>query len=62
MRFRDRSHDEQPRGPGAGASTGAPELRERAERLLAAGDAAIERALSGDSTAYLRANQQMGGE
>lgn len=37
-------------------------LRARGDDFLAAGDAAIERALSGDSEAFLRANRQEGGE
>ena len=38
------------------------ELRRAGEDLLAAGDEAIRRALSGDSEAFLRANRQQGGQ
>jgi hypothetical protein len=64
MRFRDRNTDQPPGTPGGpvAGDGGGSELRARAERLLAAGDAAIERALSRDSTAYLRANRQIGGQ
>jgi hypothetical protein len=37
-------------------------LRSAAERLLVAGDEAIDRALSGDSEAFLRASRQEGGQ
>lgn len=37
-------------------------MRSVGEDLLAAGDAAIARALSGDSEAFLRANRQQGGQ
>jgi hypothetical protein len=37
-------------------------LYENAARLLAVGDEAINRALSGDSQAFLEANQQTGGQ
>jgi hypothetical protein len=37
-------------------------LYESAARLLAVGDEAINRALSGDSQAFLEANQQTGGQ
>jgi hypothetical protein len=36
--------------------------REAGERFLRAGDRAIDRALSGDSEAFLRASRQEGGE
>ncbi len=36
--------------------------REAGERLLVAGDAAITRALSGDSEAFLKASRQEGGQ
>jgi hypothetical protein len=38
------------------------ELHRVGEDLLAAGDEAIRRALSGDSEAFLRANRQKGGQ
>jgi len=37
-------------------------LRQQADDFLAAGDAAIERALSSDSEAFLRSSRQLGGE
>lgn len=37
-------------------------FRDAGEELLAAGDEAIRRALSGDSEAFLRANRQQGGQ
>lgn len=48
-----------PAGPAAADRTA---LRSDAERLLAAADEAIERALSTDSAAFLRANRQLGGQ
>jgi hypothetical protein len=48
-----------------GAPDGGADLdaaRRAGERLLAAGDAAIARALSGDSERFLAANRQQGGE
>jgi hypothetical protein len=50
---------------GADGSGGADDLdavREAGERFLTAGDEAIDRALSGDSEAFLRASRQEGGE
>ncbi|HVO28043.1 MAG TPA: hypothetical protein VMW56_30935 [Candidatus Margulisiibacteriota bacterium] len=64
MRERERQHDEhQPQAgsvPDGGNDLGA--IGAAAARLVAAGDAAIERALSGDSDAFLRANRQQGGQ
>jgi hypothetical protein len=65
MRERERQHDQrqQPQGdsaPAAGTNLGA--ISDAAARLLAAGDAAIDHALSGDSDAFLRANRQHGGQ
>jgi hypothetical protein len=48
-----------PAGPGG---SGLPRLRQAAQRFLEAGDAALERALSRDSEAFLRANVQQGGQ
>ncbi len=64
MRTRERSREqrERPRGEGGPAEAGSGELRDMAERLLAAGDDAINRALSADSEAYLSATRQRGGE
>jgi hypothetical protein len=64
MDLRERHHDERasasPSG-GAGAP-GAQSFRANAERLLAQGGDAIDRALSEDSTAFLAANRQVGGQ
>jgi hypothetical protein len=65
MRERERTSDERQR---PAASGGAPDgtnlgaIGDAAARLLAAGDAAIDRALSGDSDAFLQANRQQGGQ
>jgi hypothetical protein len=48
--------------PAGGSSANLGELRRAGEDLLAAGDEAIRRALSGDSEAFLRANRQQGGQ
>ena len=45
-----------------GQGTGPSTLHAEAEALLAAGDAAINRALSGDSAEFLRAHRQSGGQ
>jgi hypothetical protein len=52
-------------GPGAGGTQGAGTLeglREAGERLLDAGDRAIERVLSMDSEKFLAATRQEGGQ
>ncbi|HEV8599739.1 MAG TPA: hypothetical protein VGQ69_10295 [Gemmatimonadales bacterium] len=49
-------------GAAPGVSGNLEELRRAGEDLLAAGDEAIRRALSGNSEAFLRANRQEGGE
>jgi hypothetical protein len=46
-------------GPGGG---GLDAAREAGERFLRAGDRAIDRALSGNSEAFLRASRQEGGQ
>ena len=53
-----------PRGSDSapGANTTLGELRRAGEDLLALGDEAIRRALSGDSEGFLRANRQEGGQ
>ncbi len=62
-----RQKERQDNGPSPGG-TGNPGdglelLREQANRFLAAGDEAIDRALANsDSEAFLRANRQQGGE
>jgi hypothetical protein len=51
---------------GGGADEGVPsaldEARAAGERFLRAGDEAIERALAGDSEAFLRSSRQEGGQ
>jgi hypothetical protein len=67
MRFLRRVNDEQ-RRPANGAGGSASDdllrqLRSEADRLLAAGDEAIQHALEGtNSEAFLRAGRQQGGE
>ena len=41
---------------------GLAEARKRGEELIAAGSAAIERVLSGDSQTFLQARRQSGGQ
>ena len=62
MTLRERSHEEVENQPRPAVPTGQTDLRESAERLLALGGEAIERALSQDSTAFLAAIRQEGGE
>jgi hypothetical protein len=62
MRERNREEREAPPAAEGGGPTGQGELRDEAERLLAAGGDLIERALSQDSTAFLAANRQEGGQ
>jgi hypothetical protein len=67
MRFRDRQDES---GPGSRGETVArspvsgdlDRLRDAGESLLAAGQAAIDRALSGNSEAFLDASRQEGGQ
>lgn len=67
MRFLQRRDDEQ-HLPGNGEGGSASDdllrqLRSEGDRLLAAGDEAIQRALAGaNSEAFLRAGRQQGGE
>lgn len=67
MNLRERLHQDEPGGgtpapapPPAGGQLG--DLHRAGDDLLAAGDEAIRRALSGDSEAFLRANRQKGGQ
>jgi hypothetical protein len=63
--MKERERQPQRQQPAPTGSSGADDLdaaREQGARLLAAGDDAIERALSADSRAFLRANRQQGGE
>lgn len=63
MRLRERSNEERNETSGGeGGSDGHEDLRSDAERLLSAGDEAIERALSTNSEAFLAANRQTGGQ
>jgi hypothetical protein len=48
--------------PDAPGGDGLHDIQQRAQDLLDAGDEAINRALSGDSTRFLRANRQLGGQ
>jgi hypothetical protein len=63
MKERERHHDESER-PADAAAGGAPnpDLRQQVERLLAAGNDIIDRALSDDSEAFLDGNRQEGGQ
>jgi hypothetical protein len=54
----------QPEGaPGSDTNTGLQQVRSETDRLLAAGDEAIRKALSGgNSEAFLRSAMQQGGQ
>jgi len=62
--MRERNREERVAPPAAGGEGPADQsdLRDEAERLLAASGDVIDRALSQDSTAFLAANRQEGGE
>ena len=67
MTLRERQHIKHPQNPPTTVSeeshSGPPgELFAKAEGLLAAGDAAINRVLSGNSETFLQASRQQGGE
>ena len=66
MRFLVRRDEELQHGSDGGGDVGSGMLeqaREQGDRLLAVGDEAIRRALSGsDSESFLRSAQQQGGE
>lgn len=67
MRFLERLNNPQPNdGSGDDGSAGDDRLQEaraQGDRLLAAGDEAIQRALAGNnSEAFLRAGRQQGGQ
>ncbi len=69
MSLRERLRDDIPSSGGGGTPAPPPggngnlgELHRAGDDLLAAGDEAIRRALSGDSEAFLRANRQRGGQ
>ena len=62
MNLRQRRYDETTNAPRTAVPVGQGDLRLDAERLLATGADAIDRALSQDSVAFLSANQQEGGQ
>lgn len=67
MRFMKRTNDEQLRQPADGGDGGESDAvnqaRSQADRMLAAGDEAIRRAVTGgNSEAFLRSAMQQGGE
>jgi hypothetical protein len=63
MRQKERQDSGPPAGGVGNPAGGLDQLREQANRFLAAGDEAIDRALANsDSAAFMRANQQHGGE
>jgi hypothetical protein len=63
MHTRQRNHDDPQAAQAAlGGSGDLDQLRASADRLLAVGADAIDRALSNDSPAYLEANRQEGGQ
>jgi len=62
MSQRERTHDERDERMMPAAPAGGSSLLASAERLLARGSEAIDRALSQDSAAFLAANRQEGGQ
>jgi hypothetical protein len=62
MTLREHDHGRREAGPRTGTPPGYFDLRGDADRLLARGADAIDRALSQDSTAWLAANRQEGGQ
>ena len=64
MKQHEKIHDEIPRNTGSGdpGSDGLAAAQMKMNELYAAGDAAINAALSGDSAAFLAATQQRGGQ
>lgn len=62
MNERERYRHRDPVAAPALGGGGLDDLRAAAERLLAAGTGVIERTLSRDSEAFLRANVQHGGQ
>ncbi len=61
-RERPRPAPAPPRGAPPPSSARGEALRRSADRFFAAGDAAIEQALSGDSEKFLDSSRQEGGE
>jgi hypothetical protein len=66
MRFRERSVEQTRNRVNTDGDSGAgdplTDTRTQAERLLALGDQAIQRVLSGNSESFLNASRQQGGE
>ncbi len=68
MSEREKRREDPPRPGGGGGDDdgGDPDdreqVREQADRFYAAGAAAVDRALSGDSLQFLEATRQTGGE
>ena len=66
MRFLQKVNTQQHNSGSGDANPGTgdqiQQAREQADRLLAAGDDAIRRALSGNSENFLRSSRQLGGE
>jgi len=65
MSLRERFDNEarpQQAATGSGGGDNLSTLRQAGSELLAAGDEAIRRALSGDSERFLQANRQQGGK
>jgi hypothetical protein len=67
MRFLERPNNQQQNNGGGGDDPNADDrlqqARDQGDRLLAAGDEAIQRALAGsNSEAFLRAGRQQGGQ
>ncbi len=68
MRFQERPYDDLERpaaqapGPGGPEGRDLEQLRQQGEAFYRAGDAAINRGLSGDSERFLSAGRQQGGQ
>ncbi len=64
MQFRERQNDTTHASPGTPPEAGGEldTLRAQGSAFLAAGNAIIDAALSGDSQAFLQANRQQGGQ
>ena len=63
MRQKERTDGDPQGAPGTPAAGSLESLRQQADRFLAAGDDAINRALANsDSETFLRANRQQGGQ
>ena len=62
LRMRPAAQRQGPAGGAPGEGGNLDALRAEGDRLLAAADEAIDRVLSGNSTDFLRASRQHGGE